>query len=209
MQLLRQMSLGKAAGEDEVTAELLRFAGPLLWIRWLGSVGSNAAPGAEVVWPSEWCIGLVVPLWKRKGKRTRTHGGVLHCYPLGRSCWLGSCNSSSFLVRRSRRICINLGFVAVRGLTTRYRLHDGWWRRLLPAMMMERALSFHSMTLKRRIPVFVGELCGIFFLSGVAILLYCVSLKCCTEARHIRRVCMEVVLGNLFRNAALGRGSRV
>ena len=28
---LRQMSLGKAAGEDEVTAELLKFGGDNLW----------------------------------------------------------------------------------------------------------------------------------------------------------------------------------
>ena len=30
---LRQMSLGKAAGEDGVTAELLKFGGPNLWER--------------------------------------------------------------------------------------------------------------------------------------------------------------------------------
>ena len=30
---------------------------------------TEAAPGAEVVWPAEWCIGLVVPLWKRKGNK--------------------------------------------------------------------------------------------------------------------------------------------
>ena len=29
----------------------------------------SEAPGAEVVWPEEWCIGLVVPLWKRKGNK--------------------------------------------------------------------------------------------------------------------------------------------
>ena len=38
---LRQMSLGKAAGEDEVTAELLKFGGDSLWEAWLGFVGSN------------------------------------------------------------------------------------------------------------------------------------------------------------------------
>ena len=72
---LRQMSLGKAVGEDEVTAELLKFGGDNLW----GSVVkvcreqwrllTEAAPGAEVVWPDEWCTGLVVPLWKRKGNK--------------------------------------------------------------------------------------------------------------------------------------------
>ena len=72
---LRQMSLGKAAGEDEVTAELLRFGGDNLWEavvrvcreQWM--LLTEAAPGAEVVWPAEWCIGLVVPLWKRKGNK--------------------------------------------------------------------------------------------------------------------------------------------
>ena len=72
---LRQMSLGKAAGEDEVTAELLKFGGVNLWDvvvgvcreQWL--LLTEAAPGAEVAWPEEWCIGLVVPLWKRKGQK--------------------------------------------------------------------------------------------------------------------------------------------
>ena len=72
---LRQMSLGKAAGEDEVTAELLKFGGDNLWEvvvrvcreQWLLLI--EAAPGAEVVWPEEWCVGLVVPLWKRKGNK--------------------------------------------------------------------------------------------------------------------------------------------
>ena len=70
---LRQMSLGKAAGKDEVMAELLKFGGDNLWEvvvrvcreQWL--LLTEAAPGAEVVWPAgEWCIGLVVPLWNRK-----------------------------------------------------------------------------------------------------------------------------------------------
>ena len=30
---------------------------------------TEAAPGAEVVWPDEWCIGVVVPLSKRKGHK--------------------------------------------------------------------------------------------------------------------------------------------
>ena len=61
------------AREDEVTAELLKFGGTLLWgsvvkvcrAQWL--LLTDAAPGSEVVWPSEWCIGLAVPLWKLKG----------------------------------------------------------------------------------------------------------------------------------------------
>ena len=72
---LRQMSLGKAAGEDEVTAELLKFGGDNLWeavvrvCREQWRLLTEAAPGAEVVWPEEWCVGLVVPLWKRKGNK--------------------------------------------------------------------------------------------------------------------------------------------
>ena len=59
----------------EVTTELLKFGGDRLWEavvrvcreQWL--LLTDAAPGAEVVWPDEWCIGLVVPLWKRKGNK--------------------------------------------------------------------------------------------------------------------------------------------
>ena len=59
---LRQMSLGKAAGEDEVTAELLKFGGNNLWEvvvrvcreQWL--LLTEAAPGAEVVWPLVACF---------------------------------------------------------------------------------------------------------------------------------------------------------
>ena len=39
---LRQMSLGKAAGENEVTAELLKFGGDNLWKWWLGFVRNNS-----------------------------------------------------------------------------------------------------------------------------------------------------------------------
>ena len=83
---LRQMSLDKAAGEDEVTAELLKFGGNNLWEavvkvcreQWL--LLTEADPGAEVVWPDEWRVGLVVPLWKRKGKQKdrTTWRGITH-----------------------------------------------------------------------------------------------------------------------------------
>ena len=73
--LFARCPLGKAAGEDEVTAELLKFGGDNLWEavvrvcreQWM--LLTEAAPGAEVVWPEERCIGLVVPLWKRKGNK--------------------------------------------------------------------------------------------------------------------------------------------
>ena len=79
-------------------------------------------------------------------------------------------------------------------------------RRLLPVTMMVRALSYLFTILKERIPVFVGEFCGIFFLSGAAILLYCVSFKCCTEARRTRCVCMAVVPGSSFWKRGLREG---
>ena len=73
---LKQMSLTKAAGEDEVKAEFLKFGGDNLWEvvvrvcreQWL--LLTETAPGAGGVWPDEWCVGLVVPLWKRKGHKT-------------------------------------------------------------------------------------------------------------------------------------------
>ena len=49
---LRQMSLGKAAGEDGVTAELLEFGGPNLWE---GGQGSRA----------QWLLLIEAPLVKR------------------------------------------------------------------------------------------------------------------------------------------------
>ena len=72
---LRQVSLGKAAGENDVTAELLTFGGDQLCevvvrvcrAQWLLLTGADS--GAEVAWPEEWCVGLVVPLWKRKGTK--------------------------------------------------------------------------------------------------------------------------------------------
>ena len=30
---------------------------------------NRSGPGEEVAWPAEWCVGLVVPLWKRKGNK--------------------------------------------------------------------------------------------------------------------------------------------
>ena len=75
---LRQMSLGKAAGEDEVTAELLRFGGANLWDvvvrvcreQWL--LLTEAAPGAEVVFGA---LGWWFLYGRRKARRrTRTLG---------------------------------------------------------------------------------------------------------------------------------------
>ena len=70
---LTQMSLGKAAGEDVVTAELLKFGGDQLWevvarvcrAQWL--LLTEAGAGAEVAWPEEWCVGFGRPLVQTQG----------------------------------------------------------------------------------------------------------------------------------------------
>ena len=51
---------------------------------------TEAAPRAEVVWPEEWFIVLVVPLWQRKGnkKDKNTWRELLFCQWV-QSCWLG------------------------------------------------------------------------------------------------------------------------
>ena len=69
------ISLGKAVGEAEVTAELLKFGGDNLWevvvrvCREQWSLLIEAASRVEAVWPEEWCVGLVVPLWKQKDSK--------------------------------------------------------------------------------------------------------------------------------------------
>ena len=62
------MSLGKAAGEDEVAEELLKLGGAGLCEKvvavcreqWL--LLTESALSGPVSWPEEWCVGLVVPL---------------------------------------------------------------------------------------------------------------------------------------------------
>ena len=69
---LRKMSLGTAAGDDEVMAELLKLGGENLWEavvkvcreQWL--ILTEEAPGAEAIWPDEWCVSKI--------RRTRTLG---------------------------------------------------------------------------------------------------------------------------------------
>ena len=77
---LRQMSLGKAAGSDEVTAELSKFGGDSFWEavvrvcreQWL--LLTEAAIGEVVTWPAEWCVGLSVPLCKKKKGSRKVKG---------------------------------------------------------------------------------------------------------------------------------------
>ena len=206
---LRQMSLGKAAGEDEVTAELLKFGGPLLLAsvvrvcreQWLLLI--DAAPGADVVWPSEWCIGLVVPLWKRKGNKK------------DKNTWRGITLLSVGSKLLARVVATRLrswldghlglhqfGFRRGKGVDDALQVA----RRLRPATMMGRESNSLFTILRKRIHVFVGAPCGIFFLNGVAIPLCCVLFRCCTEVRHTWFGYMAVALGSSFWNAVFGRG---
>jgi hypothetical protein len=71
------MKTGKAAGEDGFSAEYLKYGGDALRgqvyavVRQMWNQAIEAPAGREgKEWPQEWNIGLVVPLWKRKGLRT-------------------------------------------------------------------------------------------------------------------------------------------
>ena len=75
---LQQMLSGKAAAEDEVTGGFLKFGGVGFWDvvvkvcreQWL--LLTEAAPGAKVVWPEEWCVGVLVHVWTCRGNKRRT-----------------------------------------------------------------------------------------------------------------------------------------
>ena len=57
--------IGKGTGPVEDRVWLIFH----LILPWMLIGGRPCPPGAEVVWPDEWCVGLVVPLWKRKGTK--------------------------------------------------------------------------------------------------------------------------------------------
>ena len=71
-----QMQCGRAAGEDGFIAEYLKYGGPgvqevvfqVVKRTWEAAQASDEGLEAEN-WPSEWRVGLVVPLWKRKGDK--------------------------------------------------------------------------------------------------------------------------------------------
>ena len=72
-----RMGTKRAPGKDKFTAEALKFGGKKLRKKiyrivrkmWRSAAGAEDGNEAEE-WPSSWKVGLVVPLWKRKGKRT-------------------------------------------------------------------------------------------------------------------------------------------
>ena len=74
--VIGQLQNRRAAGEDGFMAEFLKYGGPTIqkavhsvifkaW-EWATNSGDNLE-AAE--WPDEWKVGLVVPLWKRKGDK--------------------------------------------------------------------------------------------------------------------------------------------
>ena len=65
---------------DGVPAEVLKYGGQAarsilgevvreMWRRALGSLGGNEAED----WPAEWTTGIVVPIWKKKGKKRQKY----------------------------------------------------------------------------------------------------------------------------------------
>lgn len=72
-----RMNTKRKPGKDKFSAEALKFGGKKLRskiyavVRKMWKKASTAEDGKEAdEWPSGWRIGLVVPLWKNKGKRT-------------------------------------------------------------------------------------------------------------------------------------------
>ena len=72
-----KMKCGKAAGEDDVAVEMIRFAGnalkktvcKIVRKHWREAGEAEAGNEAEKL-PDEWKIALQVPLWKKKGERS-------------------------------------------------------------------------------------------------------------------------------------------
>jgi hypothetical protein len=77
---IRDMRLGKAGGEDCMLAEYLKFGGPHLHKEVFRITqecwnAATQAPDNEEAqnWPTQWKIGLTVPLWKRKHPKSSKH----------------------------------------------------------------------------------------------------------------------------------------
>ena len=73
-----KMKTGRATWQDGFAAEMLKYGGSTLRKKVFGVVremwknAHNAAQGEEAMeWPEDWKVGLVVPLWKQKGKQIR------------------------------------------------------------------------------------------------------------------------------------------
>ena len=74
--VIRDMRLGKAGGEDTMTAEYLKLAGPRMesqvfdtvLLCWRQASQQGEGPSGHD-WPSAWRKGIIIPLWKKKGDR--------------------------------------------------------------------------------------------------------------------------------------------
>ena len=82
---VKKMKMGKASGKDGFMAELLKHEGDEIKQRVFKTVhemwekAASATEGKEgEAWPEHWKIGIVVPLWKKKGSREdkNTYRGI-------------------------------------------------------------------------------------------------------------------------------------
>ena len=61
---MHKMKKGKATGADEVRLEMLEMTGEV-GVKWTGRLLNVCMQEGRI--PKEWRIGLIVPIWKRKG----------------------------------------------------------------------------------------------------------------------------------------------
>ena len=61
---MHKMKKGKAIGADEVRLEMLEMAGEV-GVKWTGRLLNVCMQEGRI--PKEWRMGLIVPIWKRKG----------------------------------------------------------------------------------------------------------------------------------------------
>ncbi len=61
---MHKMKKGKATGADEVRLEMLEMAGEV-GVKWTGRLLNVSMQEGRI--PEEWRMGLIVPIWKRKG----------------------------------------------------------------------------------------------------------------------------------------------
>ena len=61
---MHKMKKGKATGADEVRQEMLEMAGEV-GVKWTGRLLNVCTHEGRI--PKEWRMGLIVPIWKRKG----------------------------------------------------------------------------------------------------------------------------------------------
>ena len=74
LRAIRDMKYGKAGGVDGMVAEYFKWAGrelherlfEFLTFSWRSATRADAGREAEL-WPEAWRVGIVVPIWKRKG----------------------------------------------------------------------------------------------------------------------------------------------